>query len=314
MFYYQIIPIIISSIISCASLILIPISYFGYSYRTVQTNVKSDIISKKIKWSSIRNEENEPFGFFIGWIFFGYRYETYNKSDSNNPCLFCFCSLKTFQELNVQENIEIKKTDSKVTTYSAPPHRGQRQFIKSDIIVTYLVARPHQILCMDRIIYQLNKYKRCTLYINGPYGAGKSSIGLLLAKKLQASFCKEIHLTEPNQMISSLYNQVAPTKKNPLIIVLEEFDIIINKIHKNDSDNKNDIEQHKWLRTQVTNKTQWNTFLDDVRFHPNIIIILTTNLSRQEFINKYDESYIRKGRVDLFETLEYENDDYYYAS
>lgn len=295
MLYLQFISVIISSIFSYISVILIPISYFGYSIRFVKTDIKDAIISKKIKWSSMRNEENEPYGFFVGWVFFGYRFET-----SSNPYLYCFCTKKTFEELNVIENIEIINTDSEINIYTASSHRYNHKFVNTQIYISHLIVPRHQQkICMNKIIDKFNENNYVTVFINGSYGSGKSSIGLLLAKELNASFCKEIHFIEPNQMMSNLYNQVSPTKEKPLIIMLDEFDIIIEKIHDN-----NNIIPHKYLRTQVTNKIQWNTLLDDIKFYYlNIIIILTTNLTREEFISKYDESYIRKGRVNLFETL-----------
>ena len=60
-----------------------------------------------------------------------------------------------------------------------------------------------------------------------------------------------------------------------------------------------EITKHKWLITQVHNKTSWNGLLDKIALgiYPNLILILTSNKTPKYFNNK-DTSYIRNGRVD----------------
>ena len=82
-----------------------------------------------------------------------------------------------------------------------------------------------------------------------------------------------------------------PNKKKPLVLVLEEFDGIIDKLGK--------IEPHKHIPIEVRNKTGWNGLLDELqmKIYPHIILFLISN-KPPEYINKQDSSYIRKGRVD----------------
>ena len=82
-----------------------------------------------------------------------------------------------------------------------------------------------------------------------------------------------------------------PTPKKPLILVLEEFDSIIDKLGK--------IQPHKHIPIEVKNKTGWNGLLDELQMllYPNMILFLISNKD-PEYINSIDTSYIRKGRVD----------------
>jgi Cdc6-like AAA superfamily ATPase len=83
-----------------------------------------------------------------------------------------------------------------------------------------------------------------------------------------------------------------PTEEKPLILVLEEFDILINKIHHNL------IQMHKHIPIQVKDKTSWNTLFDriDRGLYPNLIVLLTSNVN-PEYVDNLDKSYLRQGRV-----------------
>lgn len=87
---------------------------------------------------------------------------------------------------------------------------------------------------------------------------------------------------------------IKPTKTEPVVIVLEEVDIIINNIH-----NKIVLLNDNY-RIPVKNKTDWNNFLDRIDYgqYPNVILIMTTNKPRQWF-DDLDPSYMREGRVNL---------------
>ena len=56
-------------------------------------------------------------------------------------------------------------------------------------------------------------------------------IPTLIAKDMGGSFCDTFDPTRPGDSLSELYSKVFPSKENPLVLVFEEFDIMIEKIH-----------------------------------------------------------------------------------
>jgi hypothetical protein len=90
-----------------------------------------------------------------------------------------------------------------------------------------------------------------------------------------------------------------------LIVVLEEFDIIISKIHFGT------ITQHKSLPSNIYDKTSWNQFFDrfDRRYYPWVILVLTSNV-KPEVIDSLDPSYIRNGRINKVFELKNTKDDW----
>jgi ATP-dependent 26S proteasome regulatory subunit len=96
--------------------------------------------------------------------------------------------------------------------------------------------------------------------------------------------------------LSSLADEVEIAKETPLIIAFDEVDIAIHQIHTG-------IPSHKNVPTLIRDKTGWNRFLDNFQrgISPYVIIIMTSNKA-PDYIDTFDLSYLRMGRVD--ETFE----------
>lgn len=160
----------------------------------------------------------------------------------------------------------------------------------------------YQSTIIDKIdsIYQKHPFNICRALIWGEPGGGKSFIGKLLAQKYSSAYCFGIKLLNPGTPILDLWQTVLPSKEKPLIIQIDEFDIIINTIHNNLEKNK----PHQWLRTMITDKQSYNTFLSEYLIClPHVIYLFTMN-SDPKIINTLDTSYIRKNRIDLIMPLD----------
>jgi len=154
-------------------------------------------------------------------------------------------------------------------------------------------ARQEQAVVITQIVEHLRKYRRCVAYIYGPPGTGKSMLGLLIANMTNGSFCNTLKPWQPGDTLQSLYGEVEPTTANPMVIVFDEVDSVLVKVHEG-------IALHKNVPTQITDKVGWNHLLDEIQrgMYPNIILLLTSNRP-PDFIRSLDPSYIREGRVDL---------------
>ena len=152
-------------------------------------------------------------------------------------------------------------------------------------------------------LYNNNPFNICRCLVWGMPGGGKSFIGKLLAKKYDSAYCFDIKLLDPGTPILDLWQTVMPTKEKPLIIQIDEFDIIINKIHHTSQNHDSEKKPHQWLRTMVSDKQSYNTFLSEYLICLPYVIYLFTMNSDPEDIKKLDASYIRKNRIDLIINL-----------
>jgi len=131
--------------------------------------------------------------------------------------------------------------------------------------------------------------------ISGNVGSGKSFIAKLLAKKMNTKLTFDIKLDQPGNNINNVYfKDDIISRDKPLIILLDEWDIMIKNIHFNKSNSP-----HKWLITQITNKESYTTFLSEqVLLFPYVIYIFTMN-SKVKEMDELDPCYLRKGRIDM---------------
>jgi len=280
-------------------ILLLPFKLFGYQYYCISDLSTITIISKKIKYSIARNEQNEAIGFFIDFWYIGFITE---KGHRENPyCLYCLCKEKQFNELIKNDDgtndDDEKQPENTIPLYIRKGNHFFLEYKKRNLICTKFVARKQQIGVIEKIKSYYNKNNNCVAMISGSPGSGKSVIGILLAKELNGSLCKTYSPITPGDSIENIYNTVSPTKQNPLIILLDEFDVIIDDIHHKR------VQMHKDIPIEVYNKITWNSLLDDISIiYPYTIIILTTNLNKA-IIESYDKSYVRQHRVNVFANL-----------
>ena len=139
-------------------------------------------------------------------------------------------------------------------------------------------------------LYEQKGFLTCHLY--GKVGTGKTELGHILAKNLESHLCNNFDPSLPGENIINLYSAFIKSYNSPLILIIDEFDILIDKLHNLK------IVPHDDIDILIKNKQSWSNFLDDIarNRYPNLILILTSN-SYPEDINKMDISYLRKGRI-----------------
>ena len=122
-------------------------------------------------------------------------------------------------------------------------------------------------------------------------------IGILLAERLNGSYCNTLKPWQPGDSFSDLYSEAEPSNERPLILVFEEIDTILSSIHVG-------IPSHKHIPISIPDKAGWNRWFDEIDrgIFPHCMILLTSNRG-PEFLHAMDPSYIREGRVNITASL-----------
>lgn len=160
-----------------------------------------------------------------------------------------------------------------------------------------------QFRCVDYICESLDTAVKngfnnsITVLITGKSGIGKSKIAYVLASKLNASLCEDFELTSPGYCLNSLLKVSNPSKNNPLVLLIDEYDIPIMKLYDNT------ITNHKTYRSPIIDKNSNNKFMDNLCINDNLITILTSNKDYQWFKDK-DLSVVRPGRINIHINLD----------
>jgi len=248
-----------------------------------------------------------PSGSFIGWECIGY-YIIDDRNDGTSSSIHIFTSRAFFDKLIANEEIvrnvpttQPLKNKESITLYGRVGSYMSLYYTKRTLDVSDLVPRGDQTQILSDITSIFEKNGRATIFIHGICGAGKSTLGLLLAKKLKGSFCHTFNPTNPGDSLHSLVRETEydDDDKRPLVIVIEEVDTVIRQVHANE------IALHKNVQTSIYNKSTYNTFMDDMMLYQNVVLILTSNESAEQ-ISALDPCYLRKGRVDACYSMMYE--------
>lgn len=286
--------LVLSTIAILWTLPLILGHVFGLQlFRITASSKVMQVLNKLPKRATIL-EDDRTRGFIYGWPYIGYINES-TSSGSNGSTksteLYVFTTHKFYNAISDQNNADKKDF---ITIYERQNNFFCLDYIKRQFDCTRFIpytSQAHAILAIKSVFHEK---KSCVCILWGQPGSRKSMIGTLLAKELKGSYCDSSNFTDPGDNLALIYNIVNPSDKNPLVIMMEEFDVIINKIHNGQ------INPHRHIPVQITSKTTWNTFFDkiDRGLYPHLILLLTSNKNPTE-IDKLDSSYIRDGRVNL---------------
>jgi DNA replication protein DnaC len=239
------------------------------------------------------NGRNQPSGWFIGKKYCGY------IEIKDNTTITLYTKEEIYNTLMEQEEIQtikieqiIQKPKNKINVFIRKGTFKNIYYNSIRLDLSHIQPIGDQQNVIDSIKTYFNKNERASIFIHGVTGAGKSTIGYLLAKELNATYCHTFNPTEPGDYLSNLMVDIR-LHDDPVVIVIEEIDVLIKRIDQG-------IKKNEEIPIEIHNKTTWNNFMDDLIFY-KIIIIFTSNTSKED-LDKIDSSYLRKGRID----------DYYY--
>lgn len=262
---------------------------------------KNDIVK-----SWLYSDNSLPIGLFYGYhnhsFFIGY----IKMGDNECNNVFILSSKSVFEFLIQNKTFihfedETKKIEYEFTNLyvNTSTSYNWTSYKKRTFDTTHFSADKYQDVIIYEILDFYNKNGYCVSFIDGDIGLGKTFIGILLAKQTNGSLCKSFNPCSPGDKLENIYTECQPSKTNPLIILLDEVEIMLDNIH-----NKN-VVLHKTIPTQVYNKCTWNSFLDDFQWklYPYVIILLISNKPLLTLRDTYDASYLRPKRINCFFTL-----------
>jgi len=289
--------------------LLLLLQPFGIYFYTIEEIDAAKRIQRRLIRSSHITDENRKVGWSIGcWyvMYLHYR-RCYEKEEFTVHIL---ATEKSYRALAEEQEIKLQTCSASVattttttadTTGTTPTSLTVYQRTGSLYCVDYIrrnislsiEPRPGQQAALTAIMSVMKTKGHCVTFLYGAPGTGKSMLGLLLAKKMNASYCNNLRVWQPGDTLTGLHSTVSPTEEKPLVVLMDEIDGPLMSIHTG-------IQPHKNIPILVPDKTGWNSLMDDIDhgMYPWTVLILTSNRS-PEFFNGLDPSYMRSGRVDI---------------
>lgn len=294
------------------------LQFFEYNYYTLTNQENINLLKKDFEkaWSSCYTDNHQKCGLLVKMRYYWlpeYIAFMENTSDTYNYKINILISKKKLDSiLNVEpkiEKIEFNEKETKLIQSSENKlnyvsRSGNYNNIYYTVYMRTLYSLTHNTFYDDQeILYHkiMDKYNQnnfAKVFIHGEPGVGKTYFGYLLAKKLDCYLCDEFDPTCPGDTFNELYSSCSCNSQKPLIIIMDEIDILLSKI------NKNNMDLHKKYLISVKDKTTWNKFLDKFEYglYPYVILILCSNNSIDK-MNQLDKSYLRNGRINIFHEM-----------
>lgn len=276
------------------SLFFLPAKFIRLKLYKVKDRSIVSLLSNKIKDNSIILEDGEkPCGFFVSLKYVGYSHNNVSQHGSDMTEIYILTTKKVYESLTKRVLIGGENA-TKIKLYYRTINYFCLNYMKRDLALN-IKAKDIQsdIVSQIKTCYDKSEEKSVVAYIHGEPGSGKSTVPLLLAHQINGSYCKSFDPTDPGDLLDKLYATVSPTKEKPLVLCMEEIDVMINRIHNRS------VVSHKHIHVPLRNKESWNSLFDDLkRLYPYLIVIMTSNV-HPETIDAMDKSYLRKGRVDI---------------
>lgn len=187
-----------------------------------------------------------------------------------------------------------KKNTNEIDIYTRSGDYGYLRYTLHKIMIDHTSFDMQQSCLYSKIMELYKRKPNVVTFIWGGVSVGKTYFSYILANKMEGSLCNTFRPTDPGESFECFYRRINPTKSKPLIILLDEIDVMLKNIHEKK------IERHKKYPVSVYDKNTWNFFLDqfDYNIWRNVIVVMCSNKSIDD-INKMDSAYLRKGRVHI---------------
>ena len=240
------------------------------------------IINNRIKYCTYNSDQDEPLGFFVGWCFLGYVQE---REKGSGPRIY----LLSTQSKYVALTSSIRSgNDPKMVIYNRNGTYERLYYSKIVTCRTRLTPTDQQQAIVDQILAMYREgINVIVAYISGEPGTGKSTVPIIISQILDSPMCFSWDPRDPGDNLTNLITRVNAKPNHPLIVVMEEADVVINDVLKG-------VRSHKDIPVPIRNKSEWNTMLDNLGLlHQELILIMTSNISPDQIA---DQSVLRDGR------------------
>lgn len=244
-----------------------------------------------LSWKNMNGREY-PQGFYFSKSFIVYIEGTTTENVSatviSTEAMYAF--LMAPPEPKNSEIVKVDAVSSNIDVFIQKGTFKNLYYARVKLQLDHLTPLPSQRVVLDGILNVYQNHGRATVFLHGVTGAGKSSVGYLVAKELHGKYCHSFNPCEPGNQLCTLLCDADTDATSPLVVVLEEVDCIIRRL------SKGDVPINSEVPTQVYSKSTWASFLDDMFLYKNVVLLLTSNTSKEQ-LDAIDAAYLRPGRV-----------------
>lgn len=297
------------SVTTTVAYLLLRTREYSSATSKIETDAIMKMLPKNTKWS--RSEQYVPsVGWVANWVF-SLRYCAKIKSVESQHGAphyeitiwrFCFQSWEKFDAM-----IRPATSPQEATSETPPLPKFLDHIVRSSANLAWpwysvnskyahLPGTPESELAQAdaiarRALLQLNEIGSGVIMVCGPPATGKTSAGVRAAQLLGSNtvICTCLDPSRAGNLISEIIKTRDEHDPSATIIIIKnEIDMILDRLGS--------IPANAKLVTEVTDKSTWNDWLDDIHRCRNVVVWLTSNATTAKLAT-YDPSLLRKKRV-----------------
>jgi len=283
-------------------ILFVLLDFVGYKYfvvypdRELLTRLERGLTAQSlVKSSSVQHVNGRD---FVNGLFLGPSCVAFVDNRKTESIAYILTSTKVYADLMKEETTtfvsepapKVKETTQYVTVYKRRGTYKNFYYLPSRLDLGHIYPLGDQPAVVDGIVQEYKTRSRATIFLHGRPGTGKSTVGYLVAKQIHGRYCHTFNPSDPGDNIHELFNSCEVDSTTPLIVVIEEVDVMLDLIY-----NKN-VRMSADIPTEVYSKATWTAFLDDLIFMKHVVLILTSNTPKQA-IDDIDTALLRSGRI-----------------
>lgn len=132
--------------------------------------------------------------------------------------------------------------------------------------------------------------------LSGPPGSGKSTAARLVALSLGATLVPAFDPSRPGFSVDSVLSM---TPDDAMIVLsMDEFDVCLRRaLSPSPSPSPSVDREGGGKECEVVDRASWNAMLDALQFVPNVVVVMSTNMTFADLENEFEPSALRAGRI-----------------
>lgn len=213
---------------------LLTLNRLGIKFCTSNSRLKIDkirpLITNASQWDNC-----EPSGYVLGKNFVAY-IETHYYTDQRTIKIFApnnFLIKYNFFDVKDEDEILLFNKNNDLDLVSTWIREGTYTSFMYEKMTISVKIKPNdnQKVVLDSIVKHNESHSNTVILLNGEVNTGKSSVALLLALQLKYHIVDCFNPTEPGDTLSKIIQTIKPNKNKKLIVVFDEVDVMIERIH-----------------------------------------------------------------------------------
>lgn len=158
---------------------------------------------------------------------------------------------------------------------------------------------PAQARIVEDIRDVYSRLKRVCVFLSGPPCTGKTTLGLFLARAMNACYIDDFDPCATRSDFNDLYASASPSYAKPLIVCIDEADVMLESVFSPDKSKRREMRDFIDENKLVRDKRTYNLWMDRIQSRFVHVVLLMTSNRPKAFMDSLDPCILAPHRVNM---------------